>query len=379
MYHPTGQPLSAHELMVVGRVSVLSDGLGGRYPYERDCPIFRMNRSHATSLGTRVAGRRRALAFALAVSLPVMLGACGSSGQGANATVGCGAAAPATLAKAAGHVATQIYADELSAPGVLADQRQVESNGPLLDALASGNLAGARRAVRMLVYSHTHIVRLRVLRGNTVQADIGGPFILAPVSGTLRLHGRTVGRYLLSVQDDLGYVKLERRFIGAPLVLQSGALPIPLEGTLAAAPASIPNLGPVTYRGVSYEAFSFQAKAFPQGKLRISLLIPISRSLASESCSAIRSSELAHVAQLVWHRYPPTAVASSVYVNQVRSLTGGLSYVRSSTRQLAGSTLPGPSRLPSQGTVRYRGATWRVSSFSSPAPAGPVRVYVLVG
>ena len=254
-----------------------------------------------------------------------MLGACGSSGQGASAAttpgvrndaatvsaankavesprVSCGAAAPATLANAAGQVAMQIYAHELSGSAVRADQRQVEGNGPLLTALASGNLAGVKEAVTSLVYSRTHIVRLRVVQGNTVRADIGGPYIIAPVSGSLRFHGRTVGHYLLSVQDDLGYVKLATRYVGVPLVLQMGALRIPLEGTLAAAPASIPNLGPVTYRGTSYGAFSFEAKAFPQGKVRISLLVPVPGSLASESCTAIKLSELAHIAQLVWHR-----------------------------------------------------------------------------
>ncbi len=273
----------------------------------------------------------------------------------------------------------QIYSHELSGPGVRADERQVESNGPLLNALANGNLTGIREAVTSLVYSHTHIVRLRVVQGNTVQADIGGPYIIAPVSGSLRFHRRTVGHYLLSVQDDLGYVKLEMRYLGLPLVLQMGALRLPLEGTLAAAPASIPNLGPVTYRGASYEAFSFEAMAFPQGKLRISLLVPLPHSLAAESCTAIKLSELARIAQLVWHRYSLASAPSSAYVNQVRSLTGGLSYVRSTTKQLAGSTRPGPTRLPNQGTVKYRGATWQVSSFSSHTPGGPVRVYVLVG
>lgn len=361
-----------------------------------------MNRSHSTSLITRSAGRKGVLAFTLAVSLSTMLGASGCSGEGTSpasappvradaATVGtannaagsapvsCGAAGPAMLAETAARAAMQIYSNELSGPGVRADQHQVESNGSLLNALASGNLAGVREAVTSLVYSHTHIVRLRVLQGNAVRADVGGPYIIAPVSGRLRLHGRTVGRYLLSVQDDLGYVKLETRYVGLPLVLQMGALRLPLEGTLAAAPASIPNLGPVPYRGASYEAFSFDAKAFPQGELRISLLVPVPRSLAAESCSAIKLSELAHIAQLVWHRYSLASAPSWAYVKQVRSLTGGLSYVRSTSRQLAGSTRPGPTRLPSHGTVKYRGATWQVSSFSSHAPAGPVRVYVLVG
>jgi len=361
-----------------------------------------MNRSHATSLFSRLSGRRGGLAFIAAVSLSTILGACGSSGQGTPAgaapavrndaatagaatnasqspQVSCGAAAPAILAKTAGMVAMQIYAHELSGSGVRADQHQVESYGPLLSALASGNRPGIREAVTSLVYSHTHIVRLRVLQGNTVQADVGGPYIIAPVSGALRFHGRVVGHYLLSVQDDLGYVKLETRYVGLPLVLQTGALRLPLEGTLRAAPASIPNLGPVTYKGTSYEAFSFNAKAFPQGKLRISLLVPVPPSLAVESCTAVKLSELARIAKLVWDRYSLVSAPSSAYVNQVRGLTGGLSYVRSATRQLAGSTRPGPARLPTQGSVKYRGATWEVSSFPSGAPGGPVRVYVLVG
>jgi hypothetical protein len=265
-----------------------------------------MNRSHARSLFSRLAGRRRVLAFILAVPLSTMLGACGSSGQGTRAAtappvrndaatvraatnasgspqVSCGAAAPATLAKTAGIVAMQIYAHELSGSGVRADQHQVESYRPLLSALASGNQAAIREAVSSLVYSHTHIVRLRVVEGGTVRADIGGPYIIAPVSGSLRFHGRTVGHYLLSVQDDLGYVKLETRYVGLPLVLQMGALRIPLEGTLAGAPASIPNLGPVTYRGTSYEAFSFDAQAFPQSRVRVSLLVPVPPSLAATS------------------------------------------------------------------------------------------------
>ena len=276
-------------------------------------------------------------------------------------------------------VAMQIYAHELSGSGVRADQHQVESYGPLLSALASGNQAAIREAVTSLVYSHTHIVRLRVVEGGTVRADIGGPNIIAPVSGSLRFHGRTVGHYLLSVQDDLGYVKLETRYVGLPLVLQMGALRIPLEGTLAGAPASIPNLGPVTYKGMSYEAFSFDAKAFPQSKVRVSLLVPVPPSLVAESCTAIKVSELARIAKRVWDRYSLVSAPSSAYVNQVRGLTGGLSYVRSSTQQLAGNSGPGPARLPKQGTVNYRGATWEVSSFPSRAPGGPVRVYVLVG
>ncbi len=342
------------------------------------------------------------MACLLVVPIAALLGACGSAAPGKSAVIAspvsnaaatvsasvgptessqaaCGAAAPATLAKTAGLAATQIYAHELSGTGVRADQRQVEGYVPLLSALARGNRAGIREAVTSLVYSHTHIVRLRVIQGVTLQADVGGPYVIAPVGGALRFHGRTVGHYLLSVQDDLGYVKLETRYVGLPLVLQMGNLRLPLEGTLPGAPAKIPDLGPLTYKGTSYEAFSFDALAFPQGTVRVSLLTPVGASLSAKSCTAVRLFELGRIAKLVWSRYSLVSAPSSAYVNQVRSLTGGLTYVRSNARQLAGSSRPGPSRLPARGSVKYRGATWEVSSFPSRVATGPIRIYVLVG
>ena len=137
-----------------------------------------------------------------------------------------------TIVSIDGNVAERIYRDELVGTGTIADQHQVEENGPLLKALArvsalakggapvrsgvpaKGSAAASRgrpqgrgsriRAVREaanavteavhgLVYSHTHIVRLRVLQGGRLLADIGGPYIIAPVGGSLRFHGRVVG------------------------------------------------------------------------------------------------------------------------------------------------------------------------------------------
>ena len=46
--------------------------------------------------------------------------------------------------------------------------------------------------------------------------------------------------------------------------------------TLQPGPARIPAHGTLTYRGRRYLANSFDATAFPSGKLRISLLVPLS-------------------------------------------------------------------------------------------------------
>src|SRR5437660_7298847 len=98
-----------------------------------------------------------------------------SATTGATPATPCGAGAAETLARTAGLVATRIYAGELSGEETRSDQRQVEGFNPLLSALAGGERGAARAAVTSLVFSHTHVVRLRVTQGSTVVADIGGP------------------------------------------------------------------------------------------------------------------------------------------------------------------------------------------------------------
>jgi hypothetical protein len=343
----------------------------------------------------------RATTSLSAAGLTVALAACGASAQrtsagssqpaapGQAATVSstaapsaagppCGRLAAQTLAKTVGQVAMRIYAQELASSAVSADRRQVEQYTQLLSALASRNRAAVKEAVTGLVYSHTHVVRLRVTQHGAVLGDVGGPYILAPVGGTLRFHGRSVGNYLLSVQDDLGYVKLETRFIGVPLVLYAGSHRIPLEGTLPTGSGTLPEHGPVSHQGANYEVFSFTAEAFPRGPLRISLLVPLPASLSAESCAQIKISELGRIAEHIWARFTLARAPLSAHINAIRSLTGGLTYVRLGSHQVAGSTQPGPPRLPDHGTVRYRGVPYAVSSFLAGAAPGQVRVYLLV-
>ena len=290
----------------------------------------------------------------------------------------CGVEAAETLARTDGLVATRIYANELASSEVSHDQRQVETYGPLLTALQAGNRTAIREAVSSLVYSHTHIVRLRVTSGSQVLADVGGPQIIAPVDGTLQRHGKTLGHYVLSVQDDLGYVKLVSRFIGVPLVLSAGSHALNIEGAVSPGPSAIPAHGAVSYGGRSYQSFSFSARAFPSSALRVSLLVPVSGSLSGQSCSAIRTAELGRVAERISRRLALSTSTFGSYIKSTAPLTGGLIYVRAGSRQLAGSTNPGPARLPSQGTIGYRGSSYGVSSFTAASGAGQVRIYQLI-
>jgi hypothetical protein len=285
----------------------------------------------------------------------------------------CGGEAGAVAAHSASDVARRIYQLELSSPEVRANRRQVESNEPLLRAMTAGEPAAIRSAVTALVFSGTHIVRLRVIAHGAVLADVGGPYIIAPVGGVLRFQGRSVGRYLLSVQDDLGYVKLEQRFIGAPMSLRSGGRRVPVEGTIATSP---PLSGPASYAGASYQAVSFTARAFPSGSLGVTLLVAAPAS-SSQSCRTVAERELFSIGERVWRRFIAVSAPLTAYAHTLGSLTGASVFVRAGSRQLAGSTSPRPP-LRDSGSVRWRGRLYDIGSFPSHVAGRRVRVFQLL-
>ena len=137
-------------------------------------------------------------------------------------------------------------------------------------AVARRDAAATRKAILGFFAAHIHVVRVRVLVGGRLLIDEGGPYALAPVSGTLRSGGRVVGTFVTAIQDDAGYLKLARLFTGAQVLMRTGSRQV--MGTLSPGPAQVPDDGAVSYGGHSYQAFSFMATAFPSGPLRISLL-----------------------------------------------------------------------------------------------------------
>jgi hypothetical protein len=318
------------------------------------------------------------LAPALAATLA--LAACGASATATGASTRalpgqpCAAATAQTVAGAVSTVATNIYRRE-AAGGT--DKLQVERNEPLLAALAAGNRKAVLAAVTHLVYAGTHIVRLRVTQGGKVLADVGGPYVLAPVRGPLRYHGRTVGAYVLSVQDDVGYVKLETRFIGLPLILMRGSTRLPLPGTIAALPATGEG-GTVSYGGASYLVVPVRGEAFPSGALSISVLVPVAAPSSTASCAAVRVREMGALSERIWQRFVLVKAPLGQFIETAPILTGGPVFVRAGSRQLAGSRTPGPSVIPSEGSLRYDGVEYGVASFPAPTLGSNARVYVLV-
>lgn len=182
----------------------------------------------------------------------------------------CGADAEATTVNTLSRVARLIYDGEAGGR-TLPQVRRVQSNQPLLEAVARRDPQATRAAIVALLTDH--VVRLRVTVGGRLLSDVGGPYVLAPVSAPLRLGGRTIGELTLSIQDDEGYKRLVGRLAGLDSVIYMGSRLV--KSTIGYSPGPVPTSGPFDYRGRRYRADTFVAKAFPSGPLRITLLIPI--------------------------------------------------------------------------------------------------------
>lgn len=181
-----------------------------------------------------------------------------------------------TATDALGATAMRIYRQEQTGSATRAVVRDFERSRAFQRAVANDDPAAATEAIDAFFKTTLHVVRVRATLGEKLVVDVGGPHVLAPIRGDVRgAGGRIVGHFLLSVQDDLGYVILTHRFTGAQVFLyENPTHPELIVGSASPAPLSVPTRGTVVYNGVRYRAYSFNAEAFPKGPLRISLLIP---------------------------------------------------------------------------------------------------------
>jgi hypothetical protein len=289
------------------------------------------------------------------------------------ASAPCGQASASVIAGVDAIAAQGIYAGELHGTEVKLDVAHITGSRALLSALAMNNEAAVRAAVHAIVYApRWHIVRLRVTRAGHVLADVGGPHVIAPVSGELRWRHRIVASYVMSVQDDAGFVKLVGRFIGVPVDLYAnGSF---LMGTLHPAPASMRTGASASVGGASYVAQVFSARAFSSDALRVALLVrrPTAK-VAAESCAAVRLSAWGAIATRIAGLFKPNLPSHyAELVALLQSVTGGRAYVRTASTQIAGGA--GPSRIPPRGSLRYAGRVWSVLSWE---PVPRTRVYLL--
>jgi hypothetical protein len=325
----------------------------------------------------RASHRRGSVVLALAsagLALVAFTGAAAAASAGA--ATACGPATQSTIAAVDETVLSDIYRNELAGTEVSFDLAQITGAHDLLAAVASHNQAATLKAVQRIVYHPAwHIVRLRVLDSSgRILADVGGPYVIAPVSGVLRSGGHTLASFVMSVQDDAGETKLETRFLGDPIgIYLSGKLVAERYGNF---PSSPPRGAQLTLGGISYRPVSETNNAFPSGTLdEVILVAPAPAAVATQPCAAVRAGEFGRVAerfaklaQSLSQHYPGYTTTVSIY-------TGGQVFVRAGPRQLASSGGAGPASLPTSGSVSYRGRSWLVFSFE---PAASTRVYLLV-
>jgi len=188
----------------------------------------------------------------------------------------CGRTPAETATNAIGATAMRIYRQEQSGAATRAVVRDFERSRSFQEAVASDNPIATRAAIVAFFETTLHVVRVRATLGETLVVDVGGPHVLAPIRGDVRnKRGRIVGHFLLSVQDDLGYVILTHRFAGVQVFLyEDPTHPEEIVGSASPAPVNVPKRGEVLFDGVLYSAYSFNAEAFPKGTLHVSLLIP---------------------------------------------------------------------------------------------------------
>jgi hypothetical protein len=185
----------------------------------------------------------------------------------------CASTPAETAINAIGESVKRIYRQEQSGAATRAVVRDFESSRPFQEAVASDNPIATRAAIVKFFEGTLHVVRVRATLGEKLVADVGGSHVLAPIRGDVRdTHGHVVGHFLLSVQDDLGYLILAQRFAGVQAFLYEDKQL--LLGSSSPAPLSIPRHGEILFDGIGYHTYSFTAEAFPKGPLEVSLLIP---------------------------------------------------------------------------------------------------------
>ncbi len=185
----------------------------------------------------------------------------------------CGRSSEDTVVNTLHRVASLIYAAE---SGARREQqvKRIQGNRPLLEAVARRDPLATEAAIHVLL--HQHVVRMRVSARGHLLADVGGPYVLAPVTAPLRLGGHRIGTVELSIQDDEGYLRLVKRLAGMRVLMyMNPAHPTLVKNSLGPEPGVVPAGGRFQYRGGTFHVFTIHAQAFPSGPLTIRVLVPI--------------------------------------------------------------------------------------------------------
>jgi hypothetical protein len=146
-----------------------------------------------------------------ALAALTLLGGCGKgsiSGSSTHAAIVAGAPAghttcAQTVLDVLGRVARRIYRQGVSSERTASAAHLIAASHSLREAVERGDAAATRAAARALI-AGGHMTNLRVMRGASVLADVGGAAV-TPLRGILRgAGGQPIGSYVTSVWSDEG-------------------------------------------------------------------------------------------------------------------------------------------------------------------------------
>ncbi|WP_026910375.1 hypothetical protein [Patulibacter minatonensis] len=199
----------------------------------------------------------------------------GSSPPATNAAARSTAAAPASRTQSADAVARIVaghYDAETNGHAVHKQLRNVIHDPGLVAALAADDLPAARAAAARLTVGKAHISRLQVRRGGRKVVDVGVPFCVAGPSATIRAaDGRSLGVATVSIQDEIGVVRLLHRHNPAHVFIK-GASGTARTSLQPARHVRLPTRGTVAIQGRRYAVTSFRRWALDHERVRIFIL-----------------------------------------------------------------------------------------------------------
>jgi hypothetical protein len=218
------------------------------------------------------AKRKRLIPAAVAGALvAVLLSMGGGAGAAPTQTTSRQAAASSLIAPYEAR-----YTSEASGAAAHATLSRLADDPGLLAAVRSGSNARIRSYVNSRfrsVWYHWHVSRMRITRGNTTVIETGVPFVVDGPSTTLRdAHGRAIAQLQISIQDVIGFVRLNTRHGDVNTVVRGRGSADVRASLPAALKVKLPSSGTVTIAGHRYEVGSFHETGWRGEPLQIWIL-----------------------------------------------------------------------------------------------------------
>ncbi|HEX5925973.1 MAG TPA: hypothetical protein VFY45_19240 [Baekduia sp.] len=168
------------------------------------------------------------------------------------------------------------YTSQASGAAAHATLSRLAHDPGLLAAVRSGSNARIRSYVNSRfrpVWYHWHVSRMRITRGNTTVIETGVPFVVNGPTTTLHdAHGHAIAQLQISIQDVIGYVRLNTRHGNVNTVVRGHGSADVCTSLAVALKVKLPSSGTVTIAGHRYEVASFHETGWRGEPLQIWIL-----------------------------------------------------------------------------------------------------------